>query len=171
MTGYDPPTATNDVPEFTTPVFGQRIDGKGLSTYGYSHWAFPHGSIADGRYIFGDGFGSGQIAMRFTVYNQDTIKGVQAWFGELNQSRRIPVSFSLYRGQNGTPASTPMSPAVQLCASAVPTKFLIGRFNLDVIRRVCSIHPPVLQPGEYWVSVATAWSGRYTAARCIESHV
>lgn len=149
---YDPPTATNDVPEFTTPVFGQRIDGKGLSTYGYSHWAFPHGSIADGRYIFGDGFGSGQIAMRFTVYNQDTIKGVQAWFGELNQSPD-PVSFSLYRDQNGTPASTPMAGSTIIrergTDQVLNRTLQFGRYSSYLFNS-----PIVLQPGEYWVSVA-----------------
>ena len=156
---YDPPAARNDVPDFAAAALGRQFVGKGLNMIGYSEGLFPHsgGDIIDGRYAFGPeaGNGSGQIAMKFTVIRQDSIKGFQAWFGGLNQSPD-PISFSIYKDAGGQPGAKP----IQLGNSGIA---VVRQRGYDDVRKDLFYDeyttylldaPVVIEPGEYWISCA-----------------
>jgi hypothetical protein len=159
---YDPPTARNDVPDFTQGATGNRVDGRGLNTEAYSSGLWPNFSTqgtfgvdftsSDGRLAFGpeSGSASGQFAMRFQLLTQDTIKGFQAWMGEVNQSPD-PIAFALYRGTD--------APQAQPIAGTKINKFrgyddirkdlFYGQYTTYLFDQ-----PVVLPPGEYWASIA-----------------
>jgi hypothetical protein len=159
---YEPPTARNDVPDFTQGATGSRVDGRGLNTEAYSSGLWPNFSTqgtfgadftsADGRLAFGPeaGSASGQFAMRFQLLQQDTIKGFQAWMAEVNQSPD-PIAFALYKGQDA-PQAQPIAGSKinkQRGYDDIRKDLFYGQYTtylFDV--------PVVLPPGEYWASVA-----------------
>ncbi|MBS1536412.1 MAG: T9SS type A sorting domain-containing protein [Bacteroidetes bacterium] len=156
---YDPTAARNDVPDFATAALGRQFVGKGLNMFGYAEGLWPHagGDIVDGRYAFGPeaGNGSGQIAVKFTLIRQDSIKGFQTWFGGLNQSPD-PISFSIYKDAGGQPGANPifLKPG---------EKALIRQRGYDDVRKDLFYDeyttylldkPIVLEPGDYWISCA-----------------
>ncbi len=164
---YDPPAARNDVPDFAAAALGRQFVGKGLNMFGFSEGTWPHAvspdgftpvtDIIDGRYAFGPeaGNGSGQIAMKFTLIRQDSIKGFQTWFGGLNQSPD-PISFSIYKDAGGQPGANP----INLGSSG---KAVVRQRGYDDVRRELFYdeyttylldQPIVLEPGDYWISCA-----------------
>jgi hypothetical protein len=149
---YDPPTARNDVPDFTQQATGSRVDGRGLNTEAYSGGTWPNAGSIDGRLAFGpeSGSASGQFAMRFQLLSQDTIKGFQAWMGEVNQSPD-PISFSLYRGGDAPQAQPIAGTKIgkQRGFDDVRKDLFYGQYTTYLFDK-----PVVLAPGEYWASVA-----------------
>ena len=149
---YDPPTARNDVPDFTQQATGSRVDGRGLNTEAYSGGTWPNAGSIDGRLAFGpeSGSASGQFAMRFQLLSQDTIKGFQAWMGEVNQSPD-PISFALYRGGDA-PQAQPIAGSKigkQRGFDDVRKDLFYGQYTTYLFDK-----PVVLAPGEYWASIA-----------------
>jgi len=162
---YDPvDNPTNDVPH---PLFSN-ITGRGLNTFGYS-WGgrgtlantdpgIPYaGSFSD---IYDEvnqgcgatrGNGSGQIGVKFTLLQADTIKGYQALFANLNQAPDY-IAFSTYKDQNGQPGDL------------VPNSYMLRergigdgqngemRFNQYVTYHL--EQPVILNEGTYWVIIS-----------------
>jgi hypothetical protein len=149
---YDPPTARNDVPDFTQQATGSRVDGRGLNTEAYSGGTWPNAGSIDGRLAFGPeaGSASGQFAMRFQLLTQDTIKGFQAWMGEVNQSPD-PISFALYRGGDAPQAQPIAGTKIgkQRGFDDIRQDLFYGQYTTYLFD-----NPVVLPPGEYWASVA-----------------
>lgn len=159
---YDPPTARNDVPDFTQGATGNRVDGRGLNTEAYSSGLWPNFSTAgtfgadftsaDGRLAFGpeSGSASGQFAMRFQLLTQDTVKGFQAWMSEVNQSPD-PIAFALYRGADAPQAQPIAGTKIgkQRGYDDVRKDLFYGQYTTYLFDK-----PVILPPGEYWASVA-----------------
>lgn len=151
--GYDPVTPRNDVPSFDRNV-PQRTS-KGLNLLGYSQggiWAgFAHNYL--NAWAMGDeaGSGAGQLAARFQLYAQDTIKGFQAYFAALNQSPDV-IEFGIYPDQGGIPGS-PVVPGTQLAALRGYDP-ITDLTKYDEYTDYKLANPVILQPGVYWVAVA-----------------
>jgi hypothetical protein len=96
------------------------------------------------------GSASGQFAMRFQLLSQDTIKGFQAWMGEVNQSPD-PISFALYRGGDAPQAQPIAGTKIgkQRGFDDVRKDLFYGQYTTYLFDK-----PVVLAPGEYWASVA-----------------
>lgn len=175
----NPLQPTNDVPK---PQFSG-VTGKGLnhrggagggtpSTWIYGYGAVgpfggasrqyepatmwgqaPNGISANESYGSDAGNASGQIAMRFTLYSQDTVYGMQAYWAELN-SDILNISFSLYRDQGGLPGDERIANSTIIRRRGEdelddsPDAFF-GRYVTYLLDK-----PVILPPGEYWVSVA-----------------
>lgn len=170
----NPRQSVNDVPN----IQFSGVTGKGLNHRGANFGGTPNGNVIWGpnppqanlqpqqQFMWGvptsaapwqygadAGNASGQLAMRFTLYSQDTILGYQAFWAELNQDI-LNISFSLYRDLGGTPDAEriPLSTATrrrgedELDNDPEP-KF--GRYASYLLDR-----PVILPPGEYWASVA-----------------
>lgn len=167
----NPRNPTNDVPKLQfSGVTGKGLNHRGASSGGGSTWinfAGPGGQYTAG-YVYGTGplpltanemYGSdagnasGQIAMRFTLYSQDTVYGYQAYWAELNQDV-LNISFSLYADQGSLPGD-----------QRVPNSTIIRRRGEDETDDIADpvfgkyvtyllAEPVVLAPGEYWASVA-----------------
>ncbi len=149
---YDPPnpTGTNDVPQFS------QATGKGLNLSGANSGGFSastaFGSDAGNR--------SGQIAMKFELFTQDTILGYQAHFGSLN-SDVLNTTYSIYEDGGGSPSATQVSGTRMLRQR--------GLYDLDAQGRPATSQSDpifneyatyllpkevVLSPGKYWMAVA-----------------
>ncbi|MES2764414.1 MAG: FlgD immunoglobulin-like domain containing protein [Bacteroidota bacterium] len=145
---YDPiSNPTNNVPEqqFSNQA-GRGLNLPGANSGGAGAGFGPAGGLA-----------SGQIAMRFTLYAQDTVKGYQAFFASLNQDPDQFITFALYRDQGGVPAATPVtgSSITRLRGfDADSNKFFVDRYtNYKLDKDV------VLPPGEYWAAVGQTYIG------------
>ena len=149
---YDPATTPrNDVPDnaFTGVV------GRGLNTYGFAFGGMgsvygPSGGYDENNYGAGyvGGSGSGQIAMKFVLYQPDTIYGYKAFFGTLNQAPD-DISFNIYRGVD--------QPITQI-SGALAYKFRgfdDKRFDLFFDEYVTYLlkKPVVLEAGTYWMAI------------------
>lgn len=99
------------------------------------------------------GNASGQTAMRFTLFTQDTVLGYQAFWGGLNQDF-LNISFSLYRDGGGKPGDQ------RIANSTIDRQrghdetdnnpeAVFDRYVTYLLDR-----PVVLAPGEYWASVS-----------------
>jgi len=156
---YDPPAARNDVPDFAQAACGRAYVGRGLNLYGFAEGIFPHAAgtdVPDCRYMAGpeSGSGSGQIAMKFTLNRQDTIKGFQAFFGSINQSTD-PISFSIYKDAGGQPGATPIplgngnALLRQRGFDNVRNDIFYDQYTTYLLDK-----PLIIEPGDYWISVA-----------------
>jgi hypothetical protein len=113
----------------------------------------PAGVTADDMYGADAGNASGQMAMRFTLYSQDTVAGYQAYWAELNQDI-LNISFSLYQDQGGVPGTdrVPQSTIIRRRGEDETdneVEPVFGKYVTYLLDK-----PVVLAPGEYWVSVA-----------------
>jgi len=171
----NPLNATNDVPKLQfSGVSGKGLNHRGASAGGGPSsglWApspltgpaaqytvgrngtFPYG--VSGGDMFGSDAGnaSGQIAMRFTLYSQDTVAGYQAYWAELNQDV-LNISFSLYRDQGGLPGDERIANSTILRRrgedeTGAFTEPQFGKYVTYLLQK-----PVVIPPGEYWASVA-----------------
>ncbi len=144
---YYPSTEQNQVPQYTQQLLGQTLVGKGLDLLGYvsSGWSATT--------AFGDvgGSGSGSIAVRFNLTTQDTIYGFQAYFASLNADENN-IRFSLYDDASSIPASQPRNGTTIKKLRSLDDISLTDK--LDTISTYLYDTPLVLQPNEYWISVA-----------------
>ncbi len=152
---YDPvDNPTNDVPH---PLFSN-ITGRGLNLFGYSYGgrgvqAEPRGVYTEVPFGTGDtrGSGSGQIGVKFTLLQADTIKGYQALFANLNQAPDY-IAFSTYKDQNGQPGDL------------VPNSYMLrergigdGQNGQMLFNQYVTYHleqPVILEEGSYWVIIS-----------------
>ncbi len=142
---YDPAV---EKPENNVPSFGLP-GGKGLNLFGYNWdganagpaWdATTHATGAIG------GNGSGSIAMKFELLNTDTLRGFEAYFGQMNMSSD-QITFRLYEGSDLTPSST-------ILFSAVTTR---GGVNQNIYGRYVTYNlgqTIILPRGVYWLSIS-----------------
>lgn len=167
----NPLAPVNDVPKIQfSGVTGRGLNHKAYATGGSGStwtWQFPGASgqystngsgqtpirmTADESYGADAGNASGQVAMRFTLYSQDTVLGYQAFWAELNQDV-LNISFSLYKDQGGIPGDE------RIANSRIFKRR--GEDELDntpdpVFGKLVTYlmpAPVVLAPGEYWASV------------------
>jgi len=152
---YDPEqNPRNDVPDnaFTG------IPGSGLRLFGFAYGGMGNVNGNSGGYDennYGAGYvggsGSGQIAMKFTLYQRDTIYGYSAFFASLNQAFD-DIACAVYRDANGQPSST-----------RVPNTLIYKLRAFDDIRRdgfwdeyttYMLPEPVVLDAGSYWYAVS-----------------
>jgi hypothetical protein len=96
---------------------------------------------------------SGTIAVKFTVYNFDTVYGVNVWFGSLNQNNDS-IRITLYRSsqQHNTPGN------ILLSNCAVTTRQTSWDFYNTYL---FSCGPFVLPPGDYWIGVSQLCSSGF----------
>jgi len=153
---YDPEqNPRNNVPDnqFTG------IPGMGLDLFGFAYGGMGNIYGNSGGYdevAYGAGYhgvgmsGSGQIAMKFTLYQRDTIYGYRAFFGSLNQAFE-DISLAVYRDANGQPSSI-----------RVPNTLIYKYRGFDDIRRdgfwdeyvTYELPAPVvLDAGSYWFAI------------------
>ena len=152
---YDPAdNKNNDVPEGNF----KGIVGGGLNMYGFSMGGGV-GNYPDGNPNYKReweagreaGSGSGQIAMKFQLFQADTIFGYKAFFGELNQQYSEIVEIALYDGE--------ASPSNQIDGTEVAK----GR-GLDDLRGGKDFWgqyvtyllpvPKYLEAGVYWMAIS-----------------
>ncbi|MFN8366654.1 MAG: FlgD immunoglobulin-like domain containing protein [Candidatus Kapaibacterium sp.] len=145
---YHDPNETNQVPQFTTPFFGQTLVGKGLNTLGFAS------SVSTQETAFGanGGSGSGQIAVRFNLSTQDTLFGFQAYFCSLNSDQNN-TRFAVYVDQASVPATSPINGSVMYTQRGLGIEN-DGQPTYDAYTTYLYPKPLVLQPGTYWISVA-----------------
>lgn len=172
----NPLNATNDVPKLQfSGVTGKGLNHRGASAgsgvgggWGASPLSGPSAQYSAGGSMWGtfptslsanDMFGSdagnasGQIAMRFTLFSQDTVAGYQAFWAELNQDV-LNISFSLYRDQGGVPGDERIANSTILRRrgedeTGAFTEPQFGKFVTYLLQQ-----PVVIPPGEYWASVS-----------------
>lgn len=149
---YDPEGGQNVAPIYTSFFDGlilRNIDGRGINLFGVNT---PSQNAPFG--LGGDGTGSGQIGVRFQVTAQDTLKGFQAWFGELNQEQ-LNIEFSIYKEspQGGPDEDDKLTISRRRgIADVVPQgqeNPIYGAYSTYLLDE-----PVPLQPGFYWISVA-----------------
>ncbi|HYF03106.1 MAG TPA: FlgD immunoglobulin-like domain containing protein, partial [Patescibacteria group bacterium] len=147
---YDPvATPTNNVPEQSFSATA----GRGLNIPGFNSGGFTPTTA----YGTAGGFQSGQLAMKFTLYAQDTVKGYQAFFASINQDPDQFITFALYRDQGGVPAALPVagSSITRLRGyDADSAKFFVDRYTTYKLDREV-----VLPPGDYWAAVGQTYVG------------
>lgn len=168
----NPLNPTNDVPKLQfSGVTGKGLNHKGVSsgsmTSGWqsplvgpgaqysagAQWGtFPGGLTADESYGADAGNASGQMAMRFTLFSQDTVRGYQAYWAELNQDV-LNISFALYLDQGGLPGAQRIANS-QIFRRRGEDETdntpdpVFGKYVTYLLAE-----PVVLAPGEYWASV------------------
>lgn len=152
---YDPiDNPKNDVPH---PLFSGLI-GRGLNMFGYSYGgrgtiSEPSGVYTEVPFGVGDtrGSGSGQVGVKFTLLQADTIKGYQALFANLNQAPDF-VAFATYKDQNGQPGDL------------IPNSYMFRERGLGdgqngelVFNKYITYfleQPVILNEGTYWVVIS-----------------
>ncbi|TAL68945.1 MAG: T9SS type A sorting domain-containing protein [Bacteroidetes bacterium] len=153
---YDPAdNRTNDVPEGN---FGA-LNGRGLNMYGFSMGGGVYATTAADNPSYKreweagreSGSGSGQIAMKFELFQADTIFGYKVFFGPLNQQWSEIVQLSLYDG-------------LTLPSTMVEGTEVAKNRGLDDIRDKKPFwdqyvtyllpQPKFLQAGSYWMTVS-----------------
>lgn len=145
---YDPitpPSGQNDVPDQSfsgAPGKGLNLSANNDGSATWPAWAYG----ADG------GNSSGQIAMRFTVTTQDTVRGFQAFFAGLNADL-LNIAFSLYRDQGGLPGQRITVASKRRGYDDIRSPQANGEPFYDEYTTY-TIPPVVLLPGNYWMSVA-----------------
>ncbi len=157
---YEPDNAQNDVE--TNAFTGST--GRGLNLY-----ASNTGGIGTNMYQSGwdpdqdaaganSGSGSGQIAMKFVLDNQDTLRGFQALFGRKNMAPDY-IRFSAYRDNNDLPS-------VEINGTLLTAQR--GMRDLDQYGQPVQANDPgwesygtylldspvILPPGTYWIAIA-----------------
>jgi len=158
---YDPvDNPSNDVPNATQVLYGQKITGRGLNLSAYSQGGHGYGQQPSGGWT-GDyevgttgGDGSGQIAMKFELLASDTIYGYQAFWGDRNQSAD-DISFAIYTDASG------LQPSVMNGSSEIfrqrGVDDLSGqdhKWNTYVTSLLPKGQPIILNQGTYWMAVA-----------------
>jgi len=150
---YDQPGVISNVSD----IDFANLTGKGLSIYAFADGGNGHyqgGYTQYDELNSGTGTiysaGNGEIAVRFTLFQADTIKGYQAWFDNLN-SAMDDIQFCLYPDVAGIPG-TP----------AVDNSTVYKRRAFDDIRQApyykqyvtYKLDKPVVLPaGTYWASI------------------
>lgn len=150
---YDPiEKPTNDVPQFIG------TNGRGLNLYGFAYGGVGSAAgyssgfnydVHSSGYIGGNG--SGQIAMKFRLFNVDTIYGYKAFFGTLNQALD-DIAFVIYTDANGQPGQTEIPGSRMLTRRGfddIRNDFFFNEYITYILPR-----PIMLQAGTYWISIS-----------------
>lgn len=149
---YDPAdNPRNDVPD---NAFAG-LPGAGLRTYGFAYGGLGSSNGNSGGYDelnYGSGYfggnSSGQFAMKFTLYQQDTIYGYQAYYGELNYAFD-DIALSIYRGT--TQPTTRVNGSLVYKFRGFDDIRLDGFFGEYVTHLLP--RPLVLDAGDYWFGI------------------
>ena len=153
---YDnPEIVRNNLPEFTG------IPGRGLNLYGFCYSGDGGDYGNDGLYASG----SGQIAIKFTLFQPDTIFGIQAFFGSHNPGTDdiclaiySDSSYKTYYGSYSGPYSM------------IKGSIIYKKRGCDDIRNKTFFdeyvtykydNPIILTAGSYWASVSQLGAGGF----------
>jgi hypothetical protein len=152
---YDPISATiNNV---------QDNDFTGISGKGLTLWASAYGGTGNraayttGSYdeiVHGTGnlyaAGNGQIAVRFQLYQADTIKGYKVYFANLNMAPD-QISIRIYDNSNGTPGQEFTNTIIyrQRLWDDVRQNYYASEYVTYLVD-----NPIVLPAGTYWAAIA-----------------
>jgi hypothetical protein len=133
-------------------------NGRGLSLEGYSfggigsatsYQVYPTDPAAFGA---NGGSSSGQIAMKFELFQVDTIIGYQAFFGIRNAAPDY-ITFSIYNDQNGRPQGQPVTNSmlerVQRGKDDIRKDYFYDQYVTYLLKE-----PLILPRGKYWASIA-----------------
>ncbi|MFP4544564.1 MAG: FlgD immunoglobulin-like domain containing protein [Candidatus Kapaibacterium sp.] len=153
---YDPIDDVNN--DVDSRQFTGGTDGRGLNLFNIagnfggtgsrttsSGWT-PPDVIASG---YTGGSGSGSIAAKFVLINQDTVKGYQAHFDNLNQSPDH-IAFSIY---NGDFVPGQMIAGSELYAQRGKATASANPVFMDFVTYPLP-QPVILPPGTYWVVIS-----------------
>jgi len=151
---YDPAqNPRNDVPDNSfTGIPGRGLNMFGFNFGGYGSVGGPSGGYDENNYGGGyvGGSGSGQIAMKFQLFQPDTVYGYEAFYGTLNQALD-DISLAIYVDANGQPSQ-------QMVQGSLLYKFR----GFDDIRKqpffdqyvTYQMNKPLVLPaGSYWMAI------------------
>ena len=154
----DPQNASNDIPRF----LNESMPGKGLNLRGYNEGGIGTATAmqstsaysADDKLISGyvGGDGSGEIAVKFQVFDQDTIYGFKAFFGEMSVNSDN-IFLKVYRdgGSGVMPELQHITGGLierQRGRDDIENEYRYGRYVTYLLD-----NPIKLDPGNYWVSI------------------
>jgi hypothetical protein len=145
---------TNNVPEGN---FGN-LDGRGLNMYGFSQGGGVFGLNDDDLPFYKreweagreTGSGSGQIAMKFELFQSDTIFGYKAFYGGLNQQYSEMVLLSVY---NGLTAPSTMVEGTEIGRQRGMDDIRQKPFFDEYVTYLLP-KPQFLEAGSYWMSIS-----------------
>jgi len=134
------------------------VNGRGLNLQGYSYGGVGNSSsivtypVVPYSYGPDGGSASGQIAVKFQVFDADTIVGYSAFFGNYNDAPDY-VTFSLYKDAGDMPSGQPLAGSViekvQRGKDELKDEY---RYNAYVTYRLKQ--PIILPRGIYWAACA-----------------
>lgn len=108
---------------------------------------------------FGDPFGgtaSGEVAMKFTLYTQDTVYGYQAFFAPISQSNET-IGFAIHTDNGGVPGATIVKATnvrKERGFDDVRKDYKYDQYTSYLITDASGKPAPViLNPGTYWACV------------------
>lgn len=151
----DPTMATNDVPKFLNTsnrglnLRGYRMGGIG-STTGWSDEMLFSDYVHSGGAIGGDA--SGQIAVKFTLAQPDTLFGYQAFFASYNMDQ----SRIMFRVYNSSPDGSLPSQTVVEGSEVIKTRAVDDITNQFTINKYVTYQLPtplLLPSGTYWMAI------------------
>lgn len=156
---YDPvDTVINHVPQFTDNPNSRR----GLCLSGYSRGGKGDINIASGwnsvDFSLGDGSAEakGQIAVKFELFERDTLKGYQIYFGRRNNNPDF-IDLNLYKDEKGLPGELVEKARIKQTARGydkTKTDYIFDKY----INYICE-DTVILERGKYWVGVAQLGDG------------
>ena len=141
---YDSANSKNDLPDFSAQS-GEVFPGRGLGLAGANTW------LNTAQFGPLNGGSTGEIAMKFTMLSQDSLKGFSAYFGSLNNAADR-IEFNVYRDANGLPGAAISAGRLVGIDRGLPRGAKSTRFNQYL--NYSLERPLVLLPGTYWISVA-----------------
>jgi hypothetical protein len=141
-----------------------KLKGRGLNLYGYSYGGLATNKDMTGPYdpeIHATGVeggnGSGQIAVKFTLLQPDTVYGVHVYFANLSQDRNY-VAIGLYQNAPKADASTVDLPGQFVNGSeAIKLRGMDDYTNVAGYNKYITYkfnEPIFLNAGIYWVAVS-----------------
>ena len=153
---YDPADNTvNDVPDGNF----KGINGSGLNLYGISMgggvWATTSNDLPNYKREWEagseSGSGSGQIAMKFKLFQADTIFGYKAFFAAMGCSWSEIVRLSIYDGVQ-LPSKMVEGTEVDKCRGIDDLRG--GRYFWDQYVTYLLPEPKFLKAGSYWMTIS-----------------
>ena len=155
---YDPQGSQNDVPMGRfTGTFGRGLNllayqwgGAGSYSAINTNANALHDEIICGA---GDNVmtASGQIAMRFTLYQPDTIRGYQVWFGSLNTQSSEQVQINVYQSAGLIPGTIIAEHAITRYRG---WDYYSNRPEFNKYITYLADRPIALAAGTYWISIS-----------------
>jgi len=148
------------------------IGGRGLNLFASNYtggqgWP-PIDPVQDAAGTNGGNDGSGEIAVKFTVLNTDTLRGYETFFTGLSRSPE-PIQLLTYRDKGGIPGDPNQSIIPYTWIETTRGYGDLLGFEKYVVQEIPN-GGVELQPGTYWISIAQL--GEYalnlggSASRC-----
>jgi hypothetical protein len=124
--------------------------GRGMTLFG-SNWGGPGFNLVDDRAGAATGNGSGQIAVKFTLLNTDTLRGYRALFGNLNFAPDF-ITLSVYDNGGRVPGQEIIAGTQILRRRLIDD--ITGQISAGTYVTYLLPEPVELAPGTYWLAIA-----------------